>query len=108
MIKKSWSNQLCLLRYCDFFIDFPEILRWRNRDLETTHNTFRGNCVARLVEEDGFKHVLVSHGLKKDEKQELKTKSIINSTGLYSHRIATEIDRIKADDIPAIRYVKGN
>lgn len=66
MIKKSWSNQLCLLRYCDFFIDFPEILRRRNRDLKTT---FRGNCVARLVYEDSFKHVLVSHGLKKDEKQ---------------------------------------
>ena len=50
----------------------------------------------------------ISFFLKKDEKQEVKTKSIINSTGLYSHLIATKIDGIKADDIPAIRYVKGN
>ena len=50
----------------------------------------------------------ISFFLKKDEKQEVKTKSIINSTGLYSHLIATKIDGIKADDIPVIRYVKGN
>ena len=50
----------------------------------------------------------ISFFLKKDEKQEVKTKSIINSTGLCSHLIATKIDGIKADDIPEIRYVKGN
>ena len=45
---------------------------------------------------------------KKDEKQEVKTKSIINSTGLHSHHIAKKIDGINVDDIPIIRYVKGN
>ena len=28
--------------HSDAFPDFPEILRLRNRDLKTTHNTFRG------------------------------------------------------------------
>ncbi len=50
----------------------------------------------------------ISFFLKKDEKQEVKTKSIINSTGLHSHLIATKIDGINADDIPVIRYIKGN
>ena len=50
----------------------------------------------------------ISFFLKKDEKQEVKTKSIINSTGLYSHLVATKIDGIKANDIPVIRFVKGN
>ncbi len=50
----------------------------------------------------------ISFFLKKNEKEEVKTKSIINSTGLYSHLIATKIDGINADDIPVIRYIKGN
>ncbi len=50
----------------------------------------------------------ISFFLKEDENQEVKTKSIINSTGLYSHLIATKIDGISVDDIPIIRYIKGN
>ena len=50
----------------------------------------------------------ISFFLKKDQKQEVKTKSIINSTGLHSHHIAKKIDGINVDDIPIIRYVKGN
>ena len=50
----------------------------------------------------------ISFFLKKDEKKQVKTKSIINSTGLYSHLIAKKIDGINVDDIPVIRYIKGN
>ena len=28
--------------YSEFFLDFPEILKSNNRDLRTSHNTFRG------------------------------------------------------------------
>ena len=28
--------------YSEFFSDFPEILKSRNRDLRTSHDTFRG------------------------------------------------------------------
>ena len=28
--------------YSEFFLDFPEILKSRNRDLRSSHNTFRG------------------------------------------------------------------
>ena len=50
----------------------------------------------------------ISFFLKKDSKEEIKTKSIINSSGLYSHLVAKKIDGINFDDIPNIRYVKGN
>ena len=50
----------------------------------------------------------ISFFLKKNTKEEVKTKSIINCTGLYSHFVASKIDGINSDDIPKIRYVKGN
>ena len=50
----------------------------------------------------------ISFFLKKDIKDEIKTKCIINCTGLYSHLVAKTIDGIHFDDIPRIRYVKGN
>ena len=50
----------------------------------------------------------ISFFLKKDIKDQVKTKCIINCTGLYSHLVAKKIDGVNIDDIPKIRYVKGN
>ncbi len=46
--------------------------------------------------------------LKSSHKEPIKTKSIINCTGLYSHLVAQNIDGLNFDEIPKVRYVKGN
>ena len=50
----------------------------------------------------------ISFFLKNAENEEIKTNSIINCAGLYSHLVAKKIDGINFEDIPNIRYVKGN